>query len=343
MEYEIICKRRLTKFTKIFITVTIALILLVTAIVLFSIEKFYGPQENENYKIAKTTPNSKKKINSLKNNSKIIFADMKDQNQEEKEIFIDETDEPEVKDAFSEISETNDTHQEDNSQELNIAEEELKIEDPEIVFQRDLRQFSDKKLVAFTFDDGPSNETTNKLLDNLDQYNARVTFFVVGSRVGANADALKRAYDMGNQIGSHTYSHKNLFKLDDSQIMEEVQRTNSTIKNIIGIEPTIIRPPYGNTNSEIRSIANMYTILWDLDTEDWKYRDTDKIVEYILNNVHDGAIILLHDLYDTSIDGALKAMEILEQEGYAFVTIDEMIELKNVSLNKDENYYYFDN
>ena len=78
-----------------------------------------------------------------------------------------------------------------------------------------------------------------------------------------------------------------------------------------------------------------------MDTEDWKSKDADKIVEYILNNVHDGAIILLHDIYDTSIDATLRAMEILEQEGYAFVTIDEMAQIKNVELDKNINYHYF--
>lgn len=146
---------------------------------------------------------------------------------------------------------------------------------------------------------------------------------------------------MGNQIGSHTYNHKNLFKLNNEQMIEEIQTTNNEIKNIIGVEPTILRPPYGNVNSEIRNITNMYTILWDLDTEDWKDKNAERITQYILDNVHDGAIILLHDLYETSIDGTLKAMEILEQEDYAFVTIDEMVELKQIEMTKEKSYYKF--
>lgn len=208
---------------------------------------------------------------------------------------------------------------------------------------RDLEQFKNKKLIAFTFDDGPSYIATNKLLDNLDEYNARVTFFVLGNRVNDYKDTLKKAYNMGNTIGSHTFNHSNLLKLDDYAIINEIKKTNDVIRNITGTETIYLRPPYGNINSEIKSLSNMYTILWSLDTEDWKYKNKDKIANYIVENAYDGAIVLLHDLYETSIDGALLAMERLEKEGYAFVTIDEMISLKNVKLDKKKNYYQISN
>ena len=92
-------------------------------------------------------------------------------------------------------------------------------------------------------------------------------------------------------------------------------------------------------NSNIKEISNMYTILWDLDTEDWKYKDATRIANYIVENAHDGAIVLLHDLYETSVDGALLAMEKLQNEGYAFVTIEEMATLKNIKLDKTKSYF----
>ena len=208
-------------------------------------------------------------------------------------------------------------------------------------FERDINKFKNKKLIAFTFDDGPNFETTNKLLDNLDKYNARVTFFVVGNRVKTYEDTLKRAYDMGNLIGSHTYNHKNLFELDDNQIVDEIKKTNNVIKEVTGSNTLYLRPPYGNTNKNIKNLANMYNILWDLDTEDWKYKDKNKIAKYIIDNAHDGGIILLHDLYETSIDGALLAMEELSKNGYAFVTIEEMATLKGITLNKASSYFNF--
>lgn len=204
---------------------------------------------------------------------------------------------------------------------------------------RNLKEFSNKKLIAFTFDDGPSYIGTNKLLDNLDKYNARVTFFVLGSRVENYKDTLTKAYKMGNTIGNHTYSHSNLLKLDNYSVMDEIKKTNETIKNITGSETIYLRPPYGNINSDIKNISNMYTILWDLDTEDWKNKDKDRIADYIVSNAHDGSIVLLHDLYETSVDGALLAMERLEKEGYAFVTIDEMIKIKDIQLDINKNYY----
>ena len=204
---------------------------------------------------------------------------------------------------------------------------------------RNLKEFSNKKLIAFTFDDGPSYIGTNKLLDNLDKYNARVTFFVLGSRVENYKDTLTKAYKMGNTIGNHTYSHSNLLKLDNYSVMDEIKKTNETIKNITGSETIYLIPPYGNINSDIKNISNMYTILWDLDTEDWKNKDKDRIADYIVSNAHDGAIVLLHDLYETSVDGALLAMERLEKEGYAFVTIDEMIKIKDIQLDINKNYY----
>lgn len=370
MEYIAVRGSRLTKFSKILISsIIIILILLIIVAIVLTKETFYGPEENENYKIAKEDKESKigkenKEIKIKDVDNKIHSVDNKentqnncqDNAQEKMEIFIETVGDLEDEDLFNTknlvvypcVENSNTTVEGDknkqietNNNELNIDKDIPVIEETIQPQKRNLTAFCGKKLVAFTFDDGPNSETTNRLLDNLDKYNARVTFFVLGSRVNENADTLKRAYDMGNQIGSHTYSHKNLFKLENSQIMEEIATTNNEIKNVIGVEPTFLRPPYGNINCDIKNMVNMYTILWDLDTEDWKNKDANIIMDYILNNAHDGAIILLHDLYETSIDGALQAMEILEQEGYAFVTIDEMIELKKVELDKNISYHYF--
>lgn len=345
MEYVIVTKNRLTKYGKIVLAIIIAVVLLVASILIFlSKEKIFQAKKNDNLKVAK-----KDRINRFgaieyivkeKNKGiKSVFAEEKEASKENIDIFIEDETQVNVDSKIDDGQNRIGTETLEN--EIDNQIQETQPETSKTVPKRNLEQFRGKQLVAFTFDDGPNSETTNKLLDNLDKYNARVTFFVVGNRINNNTDTLKRAYDMGNQIGSHSYSHRNFFKIDETKILEEVQNTNNVIKEVIGVEPTIIRPPYGNTNSDIKSIYNMYTILWNLDTEDWKSKDADKIVEYILNNVHDGAIILLHDIYDTSIDATLRAMEILEQEGYAFVTIDEMAQIKNVELDKNTNYHYF--
>ena len=206
--------------------------------------------------------------------------------------------------------------------------------------ERNLENFRDKKLIALTFDDGPSKENTNKLLNALDCYHARVTFFVLGSRVYSNRNTIKRAYDMGNQIGSHTYSHTNLTKLNNDNVTNEINNTNLAIRNVIGVNPTLLRPPYGSVNDRVNSLVNMNIILWNVDTLDWKYRDANRVKDEIVNAASDGAIILLHDLYETSIDGTILAMDELITQGYAFVTIDEMAKLKGVKLNNSKIYRY---
>lgn len=206
---------------------------------------------------------------------------------------------------------------------------------------RSLEELQGKKLIAFTFDDGPNNPTTLKLLEGLEKYNARVTFFVLGSRVNTHKKSLIKAYEQCNQIGNHTYNHYNLLKKNDKIIANEISSTNEAIYNIIGEYPTIIRTPYGNTNSQIKKIGNLPTISWSIDTLDWKYRNAEKIADKIIKNAEDGAIILLHDLYSTSVEGALIAMEELSDE-YAFITIEEMMILKNINADINDTYYKFE-
>lgn len=221
----------------------------------------------------------------------------------------------------------------------NFIEIQQKNEDS--CMPRSLEELQGKKLIAFTFDDGPNNPTTLKLLEGLEQYDARVTFFVVGSRINTHKESLIKAYERCNQIGNHTYNHYNLLKKDKKTISNEISSTNEAIYNIIGEYPTIIRTPYGNTNSQIKEIGNLPTILWSVDTLDWKYRNAEKIANKIIENAEDGAIILLHDLYSTSVEGALIAMEKLSDE-YAFVTIEEMIILKNIDVDISKTYYKFE-
>lgn len=218
----------------------------------------------------------------------------------------------------------------------------LKNEDSSTTpFKRDLTKYKDKKLIAFTFDDGPRSSTTNLLLDGLDQYDAKVTFFTSGTRISKNKEAMKRAYLSGHDIGSHTYSHKNLFRLKNQNILNEISKNNDAIKEVIGVTPIYLRPPYGNVNKRINGLTDMYIICWDIDSLDWKYKNRNKIKDKIVKNAHDGGIVLLHDIYEESIMGAFLAMEELERDGYAFVTISEMVELKGLFLDKDSIYYHF--
>lgn len=204
---------------------------------------------------------------------------------------------------------------------------------------RDLTKYQDKKLIAFTFDDGPSETNTNYLLDNLDKYDAKVTFFVLGSRVNSNKETIKRAYLEGNAIGSHTYNHRNLNLLSDVALMDEVKKTNEAIKEVIGTSPTLLRPPYGNLTNHGKELANMSIVLWNIDPLDWKYKDKNRVAQEIIEHAHDGAIVLVHDIYKSSVEGALLAMEELQKQGYAFVTINEMAQLRGIKLDTETSYF----
>ena len=158
--------------------------------------------------------------------------------------------------------------------------------------KRNLNKYKNKKLIALTFDDGPSNNT-KYFIKELQKRDALVTFFVVGNRVKKYEDVLKEAYLMGNQIGSHTYSHKNLLYLNEEEITKEIEKTNEAIYNVIGTKPTIIRVPYGNINKKIRSISNMNHILWNVDTLDWKYKNSNRVYKEIIKHAEDGNIKIL--------------------------------------------------
>lgn len=184
------------------------------------------------------------------------------------------------------------------------------------------------KYIAFTFDDGPSFRT-NDLLDLLKVEDVKVTFFVLGSRVSEKPDVLKRIYDEGHLIGNHTYNHLNLKRVQDDVVLKEINETNELIKSLTGYKPKYLRPPYGNLKKKMLDKTGMEVVLWDIDTLDWKYRNKERVYQNIMDNAHDGAIILLHDLYQSSIDGALMAIKELKNQGYKMVTVEEMMNLKN--------------
>ncbi len=194
------------------------------------------------------------------------------------------------------------------------------------------------KMIAFTFDDGPNPVETKRLLDGLQERDAKATFFVVGSKIDAgNNDArtemnihlVKRMYEEGHEVGNHTYSHCYLSHATKEQVSKELSRTSEIIEAITGEKPKYMRPPGGDTMTApwVREIANpMITVSWSgVDTRDWECRDVDKMVQKIVDSAKDGTIVLLHDNYKTSVDTALRAMDILAQQGYCFVTVDTLL------------------
>jgi peptidoglycan/xylan/chitin deacetylase (PgdA/CDA1 family) len=194
-------------------------------------------------------------------------------------------------------------------------------------------------LIALTFDDGPS-DPTDELLDGLKERGVKVTFFIVGSRVDKYPDIILREYEEGHELACHTWSHTKLTTLDAAAIQDEITHTRTDINNAIGtdIGDMILRPPGGNYNDTVKSSVGAPLILWSVDTEDWRYRDAETVKNNIIANVRDGSIVLLHDLYATSVEGALAAIDELQEQGYTFVTVSELFRRKGISLENGVVY-----
>lgn len=184
-----------------------------------------------------------------------------------------------------------------------------------------------KPMVALTFDDGPSKRYTASILDALKEHNASATFFVLGSNAENAPDLLQRMILEGNEIGNHTYSHKQLTTLSKAGVEEEISEGRECIYQITNVYPQVLRPPYGSNSDVVASCANGARIVtWTLDTRDWKDRDAKVIVDRIMSQVKDGDIILMHDLYASSAAAASIAIERLQEAGYQLVTVSQLYE-----------------
>ena len=171
-----------------------------------------------------------------------------------------------------------------------------------------------EKMVALTFDDGPDAKTTPQALDILKKYGVKATFFMLGQNVVSNPDIVKRVKNEGHQIGIHTWDHPVLTKLP----METVK------KEIFDIKPTITRPPYGAINSMIQNAIDQSFIMWNVDSLDWKTRNTKAIMQEVAKT-QPGSIILMHDIHQTSIDALPSVIQYLQNNGYTLVTVDELL------------------
>lgn len=181
------------------------------------------------------------------------------------------------------------------------------------------------KYVALTFDDGPGYGSTKKILDVLSKYNAKGTWFVLGSKVDANPDMLKKIDAAGHEVANHSYSHPNLVQLDLTSALQNINSASSSIKNVIGKSPSFLRPPYGSYNDTIASNTNMKIALWSVDSLDWKFRNGQSTYQHVMNTLTANPVILFHDIYDTSADAVELLVPKLAAEGYTFVTYSEMI------------------
>lgn len=186
-----------------------------------------------------------------------------------------------------------------------------------------------KPMVALTYDDGPGyNKASGKILDVLEKYGVRATFFMVGKNAADHPENVKRKIKLGCQIGNHTYDHNHYGK---NVTANDIKKSSDAIKKAGGVYPTCFRSPGGMTTEGIRNECkkeNMPLYYWSLDTQDWKYRDADRVYKTVMNNVQDGDIILMHEIYDSTAVATAKIVPELIKRGYQIVTCDELVAVK---------------
>ncbi|WP_246231508.1 polysaccharide deacetylase family protein [Sporosarcina jiandibaonis] len=244
---------------------------------------------------------------SIENDDNNIAIDEKLDLQEEDKI-IDEY--PDITDD-SAVSESNDNE---------IIEEDL-AEDNE---EEEIVELPLVKKVALTFDDGPDPNVTTKILASLEKYDAKATFFMLGSRVEYYPEIAKDVANAGHELGNHTWTHPDLTNSSIKKINSEITRTSSIIENVTGEKVVLFRPPYGAINKKVRQQTKLPVILWDIDTLDWKHRNAKQLLSYVKKNTRDGSIILMHDIHQSTADGLDAVLAYLESEGYTFVTVSEL-------------------
>ena len=196
----------------------------------------------------------------------------------------------------------------------------------------------DKPMVALTFDDGPYDKVTDRIVKALAKNDSRATFFVVGNRVEKYADTLKNAYVQGNQIATHTFDHKDLSKMKTAGIKKEINRSKSVIQKIIGEGPALLRPPYGNVNDKMRKSVKMPMIYWSVDTQDWKSRNKKSILKES-KSIEDGDIVLMHDLYPTTAAAVEALVPRLRKKGFQLVTVEELFYYKEIDAGAGKVYF----
>lgn len=202
---------------------------------------------------------------------------------------------------------------------------------------------STKPMVALTFDDGPS-EYTSQILDLLTQYGGRATFFMIGNRVAKHKEVVQQVVEQGSEIASHTWSHPDLNTLDEAGVRAQLSKSVNTLEYVGGQPIRLMRPPYGNQNETVRAAcrsSGLSIITWSIDTRDWRTRDAQATYDAIMQDVQHGSIVLCHDIYPSTAEAMAKVIPALIQQGYQLVTVSELFEASGKTLHSGSVYNRF--
>lgn len=183
----------------------------------------------------------------------------------------------------------------------------------------------DNPKIALTFDDGPHPYYTEQLLDGLKERGAKASFFVLGKQAQAYPDLIKRMHEEGHLVGNHTYSHIQLGDNNREEFKKELIMTSEVLVELTGEETQYVRPPYGSWDKSFETELMMFPVLWTVDPMDWCSEDVSAIVQKVTKKSKENSIILMHDEYKSSVTAALQIVDILQRQGYEFVTVDEIL------------------
>ncbi len=185
-----------------------------------------------------------------------------------------------------------------------------------------------EKKLSISFDAAWGTDYTKKILDILDKYNIKSTFFLVGFWIEKNPELVKEIYDRGHDVGNHSTNHPYMTKMSSEQITQELNKTGNLIKEITGEAPILFRPPFGDYNNELIKVCrknNYYVIQWDVDSLDWKELGVQSVVDRVTRNVKNGSIVLFHNNAKYIVEYLPIVIEKLQSEGYEIVPISELI------------------
>ena len=213
------------------------------------------------------------------------------------------------------------------------------IEEPQIKQSSEIDP--SKPMIALTFDDGPGIHTA-RILDLLEQYGARATFCIIGGFAEPRRGLVARAFESGNEIIGHSWSHRSLTKLTSKEIKQEIMDTHAAIESIIGTAPKMYRVPYGAINDKVRQISKElgFSIIgWSVDPRDWELRDADLVYNAIMDSATDGAIVICHDTYESTAEAIERIIPELITQGYQLVTVSELFKHRNITLEPGEVYH----
>lgn len=201
-----------------------------------------------------------------------------------------------------------------------------------------------KPMVAITFDDGPYEPTTTPILDALEENYAKATFFCLGQNVGYYPNVVQREYELGMEVGTHTTSHKQLTTLSATELEKEITDSIVALKDAIGVEPKLMRPPFGSVNKDVLTAVGNHGLCcvnWSLDTEDWKTKNADATYRMVMTAT-DGDVVLLHDIHEYNVAAVERFVKDLQAEGFQLVTVSEMYEARGETLDPGTIHYRTD-